>query len=337
MEDIECKLKSMNELHSEVIANLKNFSSLSIDLNLCFGLISHITLLDTLKEDFKESYMDHNLDNREGDYNMISELLQHKLNSTPQLPIHEEVQKCTMMLRYALQCMIKGKQKSSYNALIIDSIWKIMIMNIEMLIEREMKVIKNEDKKTKEHSVVAREKIKEAVNRLSIREKEIELEYTIKKEELEAKIQELINDKAKLSDILEANEMKIDELMDTSRFFHIHYFLSEFQDNFAFSYEGAMDRFETTRNILYQLIKENNLEKELNDDLSTAERRFPKYIITILRKLQEQLRIKPAELKSTLKKVTKRMKDMVDGSFHALKSINVEVQTKRTEVILIKL
>eukprot|EP00826_Nyctotherus_ovalis_P054384 TRINITY_DN7116_c0_g2_i3.p1 TRINITY_DN7116_c0_g2~~TRINITY_DN7116_c0_g2_i3.p1 ORF type:complete len:291 (-),score=87.35 TRINITY_DN7116_c0_g2_i3:1951-2823(-) len=268
-------------------------------------------------------------DKREGDFATIVDLIGEKLNLEDEgkrpTALPSEMQKCSKILRYALKNMIS--HRSPYDALIIDGIWKLLLLNMETLLQFAIKTQSSCAEEMKRNYATTQGKIKDAVERLELREKEIELEYTMKKEEYEAKISSLASDKAKLSEVLEATKVQIEDLMDTSRFMHVHYFLTEFQYKLESSYEGHLSRLRITRNMLQLLIKEDNLMKELNEELSTKEMPFPKYIINILRKLQTQLDIRLSELRSVSTTLSSRIKKLLGGTFDAREVVHVKVQT----------
>jgi len=265
-------------------------------------------------------------DKREGDYNTITDFILDKLNTEYKQSniLTTEIERCTKILRFAL----KNRMKSPYDALIVDGIWKLMLLNIERVLEKEDKVQSDCMEELKRNVTNNQKKIKETIERLKIREKEIELEYMIKKEEYEAKINSLTIDKNKLNEILEANKLLIQDLTDTSRFMHIHYFLTEFEYKFESTYDGHLNKLKLTRNMLQLLIKEDNLMKELNEELSTKEILFPKHVIGILRKLQTQLDIRTSELRGILGKINLRIKKVLSGAYDTREVVNAMVQTK---------
>eukprot|EP00826_Nyctotherus_ovalis_P040995 TRINITY_DN4083_c0_g2_i1.p1 TRINITY_DN4083_c0_g2~~TRINITY_DN4083_c0_g2_i1.p1 ORF type:complete len:254 (-),score=64.71 TRINITY_DN4083_c0_g2_i1:1348-2109(-) len=240
------------------------------------------------------------------------------------------MKQCFKVFRHSLKKLIlnSNKEKAFYYGLTIDCLWKIMLLNMETLMEHESRVVKETADEAIKNDALLQENYQQEVSRLELREKEMQLEYTIKKEQCDAKVKSLTSDKVRLTEIIEANAMHIQDLMDPSRFMYMHYFLTEFKDKFEGSYESNLTRLKVTQGTL-GLMLERDKGKELNDELSTGEMHFPKYTISILRNFQEQLGVTNEELLRRWKKVGKKIKEIRDGVFVEKEMISTYVQTDK--------
>ena len=322
---LEERISEIEELHRKTISQLKEFSTLSIDLNLCF---------DILKENMEKLNISEINEEDEGDYNLLYEMLSNKLNLDYEQRINKfsttfwnEITKCTKIIRYTLKNLMNNNSSAAFSGIAIDIIWKIMLINMETLLEHEGRMQRNSENEIKKNTLFAQERYKEAISRLKFKEKEMELELTLKKEECDAKVISLIDDKNKLQEILNFNNLQIEDLMDPSRFVHMHYFLAEFKNHFEANYEANLNKLKITNNILQILMSNDNKAKELNDELSTTDLYFPKYTIVIMRKLEEQLGITEDEIKRKLKNVQKELKSLLNGSYKFNQLVHIQVQT----------
>ena len=293
-----------------------------------------------LKECFKD-----NKDNpREGDYLIVSELLYKKLdldynNRTIDVykHIYDEIKECTKILRYTLKCFLKhnSHDENVYNAIIIDTIWKIMLLNIEALIDKYNISLKSNEENFKNYLATTNTKIKEIIHRTNIEEKNLELNYTIKEDKLKNEIKDLKQIIENKNNEIMNKDYLIDELTNSTRFMHIHFFLYEFQNKITSEYDINLSVLKTTKNIL-ELMLRCDLSKELNDELSTNEMEFPKWTIKVLRKLKEFLRITSGEIRMKLKNVKERIKNIFQGNFIKKEFADQFAQTIRLKGLELK-
>jgi len=278
-----------------------------------------------------------NTNEGEGDYNIVFEILHNKIKMGYESRVNrftklffEEMEQCAKVFRHSLKNLISntGKEKTFYYGLAIDCIWKLMLLNIETLMEHENRVIKQTTEETIKNDELLRQSLEQGLSKLELRKKEIQLEYAIKKEQYNAKVKGLMDEKIELNNIIETNKMQIQDLMNPSRFVYMHHFLTEFKDKFEGSYESNIKRLRITQNMLHLMLK-NDMEKELNDELSTVDMYFPKYTITILRGFQEQLKISKEELLRKWRKVGERIGEVLDGVFVDKELINASIQTDK--------
>ena len=227
--------------------------------------------------------------------------------------IFSEINECTKILRHALISFLSSRDETKYSGLVIECIWKIMLINMETLLEHESQVINETAIESRKNFCSAEERLQKQVARLNTREKEIELDFTIQREKLEVQVNALMQDKERLLTILETRALENQELMNPSRFMQVHYFLNEFAYKFDSIYEKRLEKFNITNNILKTLTEDENSSKELNDELSTKEMYFPKYIITILRELQKQLDITPGEINYRINANNETMTNIMTG------------------------
>ena len=123
-------------------------------------------------------------------------------------------------------------------------------------------------------------------------------------------------------------QQQIEELLDPNRFIYLHHFLTEFQHKFETTYEDRIQQLKIIMSTLDVLLKNEDVNKELNDEIGSQQAFFPKSIILILRRLQERLDITPDELKYRAKKAESAIKDIGSSSILIKKVMSNYVQTE---------
>eukprot|EP00826_Nyctotherus_ovalis_P005222 TRINITY_DN11170_c0_g2_i6.p1 TRINITY_DN11170_c0_g2~~TRINITY_DN11170_c0_g2_i6.p1 ORF type:complete len:581 (-),score=104.22 TRINITY_DN11170_c0_g2_i6:122-1864(-) len=335
------RLKESKELHSKFTARLRTFADLSLDFDLSFGS-SHL-IIEMLQKKCRSIPGFKFLNERcEGDYNIVCEQLLAKLNCTHdsrtfKKSLHAEMQESTRILRCVLKDLLE-KDENCCSALVIDALWKLVIANMELVVECESKAAEKAAKETRRNLEVAEEERSSVISQLDTYKKLIQLDYEMKKERCNTKLQSAIRDKKELQKVIEGMSLQINDLTDISRFIHIHYFLAEFDYKFEASKELHVERLNCVKNMLLLILSRENDDRELNDELSTTETYFPKYIIQILRKLQSQLSITTKNVQYKFNRIQESLKNinvagynkLIDEAVQTKEVIQQEVQKKRS-------
>eukprot|EP01022_Parablepharisma_sp_SALTPOND_P005166 TRINITY_DN121853_c0_g1_i1.p1 TRINITY_DN121853_c0_g1~~TRINITY_DN121853_c0_g1_i1.p1 ORF type:complete len:622 (+),score=45.53 TRINITY_DN121853_c0_g1_i1:732-2597(+) len=290
-------------------------------------------LLDMLKDEFKKTDSDLQNGKDEGDYNTVYDMLLRKINlgyegriKSISNTLYPELRDCTKLLRYSLKPLFtQGENK--HTAFIIDDLWKIMLLTVETLLEYESRKVQDSMEYYKRCLASEQEKYKKRIARLNEREKELDLEYTIKKEWCDSQVEAALEAKKRLEEELKEKINEVEQLFDPSRFIYIHHFLSEFQYKFEVTYDNRLEQLRNVQNILKIMISDENLPKELNDELSTTEAYFPKNTISVIRKLQERLAINIDEIKYRIKRNANVIASIMDGTYGIKQFISNYAQT----------
>ena len=291
-------------------------------------------MIDMMKEELKK-VTNNKLDEKiEGDYNTAYDVLLQKINlgfegrvKNFSSTLYGDIKECTKILRYTLKQIFcqDGNQQIVF---VIDNLWKIMLLSIETILEYEVRKINEAAEQYKQNLAQEREKYKQRLIRLQERDSELELEYTIKKEQCDSELLNAVEAKKRLEARAAEKTHEVEDLLDPSRFIYLHHFLSEFSYKFEYTNEDRLEQLKNTKSILEIMIDPNNITNELNDELCNVSRpNFPKHILMVLRKLQEYLGISNDEIKSKMKRTTNIIASVMEGTTTFKKCVNEFCQT----------
>jgi hypothetical protein len=121
-------------------------------------------------------------------------------------------------------------------------------------------------------------------------------------------------------------EQDIEELLNPQRFMYVYNFIHMFRHKLEETRDSRIEQLHISLDMLSALQNTRDVNPELNDEVATGDRLFPRGVVRVLRRLQEQLHIGADEFAYHKEQVTSRLHAPLDV-LNEFNKRSIDVQT----------